>query len=112
HYPHADYSHFRSEVIYYTGDPIGSSGLGWMGKYMDLAGFSATDVPAVMLDGDYNPLFTPTGTSLFAFNQLGELRFPAGSLSAEREAAFRALYLESSASDGLSFPELVNIGNT
>ena len=112
HYPHADYSHFRSEVIYYTGDPIGSSGLGWMGKYMEQSGFTATDVPAVMLDNDYSPLFTPTSTSLFAFNQLGALRFPAGSMSAEREAAFRALYLESGLSDPLSFPELATIGNT
>ncbi|HYC56775.1 MAG TPA: DUF1501 domain-containing protein [Candidatus Binatia bacterium] len=112
HYPHADYSHFRSEVIYYTGDPIGSSGLGWMGKYMELAGFAPTEVPAVMLGGEYNPLFTPTGTSLFAFRQLGQLRFPAGSLSAQREAAFRALYVESADSDPGVFPELSSLGTT
>jgi uncharacterized protein (DUF1501 family) len=43
HYPHGDYSHFRSEVIYYTGDPIGTSGFGWMGKYLDYSGFASTD---------------------------------------------------------------------
>jgi uncharacterized protein (DUF1501 family) len=111
HYPYADYSHFRSEVIYYTGDPIGTSGFGWMGKYLDLSGFSATDVPAVMLGGDYNPLFTPTGTSLFAFNSLRELRFPAGNNSVKRQAQFQAMYAESALSGG-SFPELVNIGNS
>ncbi|HXC53491.1 MAG TPA: DUF1501 domain-containing protein [Candidatus Limnocylindrales bacterium] len=111
HYPYADYSHFRSEVIYYTGDPIGSAGFGWMGKYLDLSGYSATEVPAVMLGGEYNPLFTPTGTSLFAFNRLSELRFPSGHDTTNRSAAFKSMYQESAASGGL-FPELVNIGNT
>lgn len=112
HYPYADYSHFRSEVIYYTGDPIGTSGLGWMGKYLDLNGFGSTEVPAVMLGNEYSPLFTPTGTSLFAFNSLRELRFPAGSRTTERSDAFRALYAESGLSSELDFPELVTIGNT
>ena len=111
HYPYADYSHFRSEVIYYTGDPIGTAGFGWMGRYLDLSGFPATQVPAVMLGNEYNPLFTPTGTSLFAFNSLRELRFPAGNDTAQRSTAFAAMYAQSAASGSL-FPELVNIGNT
>lgn len=112
HYPYADYSHFRSEVIYYTGDPIGTAGLGWMGKYLDMNGFLPTDVPAVMLGNEYSPLFTPTSTSLFAFNSLRELRFPAGSRSTERSDTFGAMYAESGASLEADFPELVTIGNT
>lgn len=112
HYPYADYSHFRSEVIYYTGDPIGTGGLGWMGKYLDYYGYTPTQVPAVMLNNSYSPLFTPTQTSLFAFNSLRELRFPAGSLADQRSAAFSSMYAESAASSALSFPELVNIGDT
>lgn len=112
HYPHANYSHFSSEVIYYTGDPAITSGLGWMGKYLDLSAFSATEVPAVMLGGEYNPLFTPTGTSLFAFNSLRELRFPAGTRREERADAFEAICAESALSDELAFPELVLLGNT
>lgn len=112
HYPYADYSHFRSEVIYYTGDPITAAGSGWMGKYFDLAGFSALDVPAVMLGNEYNPLFTPTGTGLFAFNRLSQLSFPARSLRSDRSAAFSAMCAESALSDPAFFPELVSIGNT
>jgi uncharacterized protein (DUF1501 family) len=112
HYPYGDYSHFRSEVIYYTGDPVTAAGSGWMGKYFDLAGFSATQVPAVVMGGDYTPLFTPTGTSLFAFNSLRELRYPAASLRVERSLAFKDVCAESAASDPLSFPELSLIGNT
>jgi len=112
HYPYADYSHFRSEVIYYTGDPNGAGGFGWMGKYLDLAGFAATDVPAVMLDNNYNPLFTPTGTSLFAFNRLNDLRFPANNRPTQRSVAFSSMYAESALSDAGLFPELVQMGNT
>ncbi|MFN2376214.1 MAG: DUF1501 domain-containing protein [Candidatus Binatia bacterium] len=112
HYPFADYSHFRSEVIYYTGDPIGAAGGGWMGKYLDLTGFSSLEVPALMMGNDYNPLFTPTGTSLFAFNNLSELRFPAGSRRPQRSAAFTAMCAESALSDPGFFPELSSIGST
>ncbi|HEY2773887.1 MAG TPA: DUF1501 domain-containing protein [Candidatus Binatia bacterium] len=112
HYPFTDYSHFRSEVIYYTGDPVGTAGLGWMGKYFNLMNFQPTDVPAVMIGDDYNPLFTPTNTSLFAFNSLSELRFPAGSHSSQRSATFTSMYGDSALSDPNAFPELVNIGNT
>ena len=76
HYSHPSYSHFRSEVIYYTGDPLGNAGLGWFGKYMNLAGFSALDVPAIMLGGDFHRLFTPTQASMLAFRDLSNLRFP------------------------------------
>lgn len=112
HYPYADYSHFRSEVIYYTGDPIGTAGLGWMGKYMENAGYGATEVPAVMLGGEYNPLFTPTSTSMFAFTNLSRLRFPAGSRTSQRSTAFNAMYGQSALSDPGFFPELASIGNT
>jgi len=111
HYPYANYSHFVSEVIYYTGDPVGVGGFGWMGKYMDLTGFASTDVPAVMLGNDYNPLFTPSSASLFAFDNLRNLRFPAGTRTAQRSAAFGDMYAESALSDSGLFPELVGIGN-
>ncbi len=113
HYPYADYSHFKSEVIYYTGDPIVAAGSGWMGKYFDLAGFGGTEVPAVMLGSDYNPLFTPTGTGLFAFNRLSELRFPSrGTLRTERSQAYVGMCTESAASDPAYYPELASIGTS
>ncbi len=117
HYPDPSYSHFRSEVIYYTGDSVGTSGFGWMGKYLELpsSGFTATDVPAVMLGDQYNPLFTPTATSLFAFNRLSELRFPARNYRPERAAACSDMHAVSGnweISDPGLYPELANIGDT
>ncbi len=112
HYPFADYSHFRSEAIYYSGDPIGNGGIGWFGKYLDHAGFSALDVPGVNMRGDYIPLFTPTQTSLFAFRSFSELNFPASGDVVAKKAAYRALAEQSALVDGGLFPELATIGGT
>ena len=113
HYPFADHSHFRSEVIWYTADPLGSSGRGWFGRFLDYGGcFGSTDVPGVMMGSDLNPLFTPTNTSLFAMNRLSELQFPADDEAAEKQTAFAALYDASNDVSATLFPELVTIGNT
>jgi uncharacterized protein (DUF1501 family) len=111
HYPFADHSHFRSEVIWYTVDPLGSSGAGWFGKYLDGAGFGPTDVPGVMLGDSLSPLFTPTQTSLFAFDRLSELRFPAQNETVLKQTVFGNLYAESALAGG-AYPELAKIGQT
>ncbi len=112
HYPFADYSHFRSEEIYYSGDPLGSGGLGWFGRYLDLSGFAPTSVPGVMLGGEYNRLFTPTQTSLFAFRGFNELQFPASGDAVAKKAAYRAMSVQSGMADPLALPEIAGIGNT
>jgi uncharacterized protein (DUF1501 family) len=113
HYPFADHSHFRSEVIWYSADPLGSGSQGWFGRFLDYGGcYGATDVPGVMLGNDLNPMFTPNGTSLFAFNRLSELRYPASGETTQKQAAFQALYDESNDLDPAVFPEIVTLGNT
>jgi uncharacterized protein (DUF1501 family) len=112
HYPYADHSHFRSESIYYTVDPIGSGGQGWFGKYLDYAGFLPAAVPGVILNDDIIPIFTPTNTSLFAFGRLSELRFPATGETLPKQAAFNALYAASAGLNPATYPELVSMGNT
>jgi hypothetical protein len=66
HYPHPNHSHFRSEEIWYTGDPIGTGGLGWFGRYLNVSGFTPTEVPAVIIDNSINPLFKPSDASIFS----------------------------------------------
>ncbi len=112
HYPFANRSHFRSEAIWYTADPLGTSSLGWFGKYLDYAGFLPTDVPAVMLGSQLNPMFTPTSTSLLAFRRLSELDFPAEGESTLKKDKFRQLYQQSGLRDPLATPEVVKIGDT
>ncbi|MFT4570151.1 MAG: hypothetical protein ACI8TX_000802 [Hyphomicrobiaceae bacterium] len=112
HYPDPDYSHFRSEAIYNTGDPLGTGGLGWFGKYLDLAGFGPTEISGVIMNSELSRLFTPTGTSLFAFTGLDQLNFPASSLRDEKKAIFRELYAQSGLLNSAMFPELTSLGNT
>lgn len=112
HYPFADHSHFRSEAIWYGADPLGTGGVGWFGKYLNLfpALYPPSAVPGVMLEGDLVPLFTPANTGLFAFTDLAQLRFPATNELGLKQQAFTDLYTETQAL-ALS-PELLSLGNT
>ncbi|MFN8543831.1 MAG: twin-arginine translocation signal domain-containing protein [Candidatus Binatia bacterium] len=111
HYAFPDHSHFRSEVIWYTGDPLGNAGLGWFGKYMNLAGFAATDVPGVLLGDELVPIFTPTNSGLLVFNGLDELVFPATDETLAKQATFLQLYAQSQLA-GAAFPELTSLATT
>jgi uncharacterized protein (DUF1501 family) len=112
HYPFPDHSHFRSTEIWDTGDPLGTSGLGWFGKYLNYAGFLPTEVPLVNVRGSIRELFTPTDTSIFAFSNLRSLKFPADSAVDFKKEKFRALYEQAAASSPALFPELKKIGDT
>jgi uncharacterized protein (DUF1501 family) len=113
HYPFADHSHFRSEVIWYTADPLGTGNLGWFGKYLDSAGFQPTDIPAVIMGDGLSPLFTPTHTSLFAINSLSELQFPVnGDDGALKQTILNQLYSESAGRDAGLYPEITTIGSS
>ena len=112
HYPFPDHSHFRGDEIWNTGDPLGTGGLGWFGKYLDYAGFGPTDVPCVNHDDSIKPLFTPTNTSIFAYRRLSDLRFPASDEASFKRDKFLDLYVEAAASDPGFYPELRKIGET
>jgi len=112
HYPYPDHSHFRSDEIWNTGDPLGAGATGWFGRYLDYAGFSPTEVPVVNHDDSIKPLFTPANTSIFAFRRLSDLQFPAAGESTLKRDKFLDLYAEAAASDPGFYPELRKIGET
>lgn len=112
HYPFPDHSHFRSTEIWDTGDPLGTSGLGWFGKYLNYEGFLPTEVPLVNVRGSIRELFTPTQTSIFAFSNLKNLQFPAEGDADFKKEKFLALYEQAAASNPGLFPELKKIGDT
>ena len=112
HYPFPDHSHFRSDEIWNTGDPLGAGAVGWFGKYLDYAGFGPTEVPCVNQDESIKPLFTPANTSIFAYRRLSDLQFPAAGESTLKRDRFLDLYAEAAASDPGFYPELRKIGET
>lgn len=113
HYPFADHSHFRSMAIWWTLDPLGSGNLGWFGKYLNAnpATFPPTQVSGVTIGEGVNPLFVPSQTSIFAFDGLWSLQFPADDDVARKQAAFQQIYTQSGGLIG-SLPELGKIGQT
>lgn len=113
HYPHPSHSHFRSEEIYYTLDPLGTSGRGWFGQYLNLRGFASTDVPGVMIGRQQHPLFSPTDTSLFAFRRLSQLVFPAAGEAAIKRSILLDIYDDARLGlDPDVFPERVKMAST
>jgi uncharacterized protein (DUF1501 family) len=112
HYPFPDHSHFRSDEIWNTGDPLGAGATGWFGRYLDYAGFGPTEVPVVNQDDSIKPLFTPANTSIFAYRRLSDLQFPAAGESTLKRNKFLDLYTEAAASDPGFYPELRKIGET
>jgi uncharacterized protein (DUF1501 family) len=112
HYPFPDHSHFRSEEIWHTANPLGTGGVGWFGTYLDWAGFGAADFPGVIMGSTPSPIFTPTNAGLLTFRRLSDLEFPAAGQPALKQATVRALYQDSGAADPSLYPELVKIGAT
>jgi uncharacterized protein (DUF1501 family) len=112
HYPHPNHSHFRSEEIWYTADPLAPGGPGWLGSYLTLAGFGSTDVPGVVIGNELNPLFTPSNASIFSFRNLSALSFPAIGDTEAMQARALALFTESAGVDPVLYPELSDLGGT
>ncbi len=113
HYPWPDHSHFRSMAIYSSGDPLGPGTAGWFGRYMNntTPPFGPGDVPGVMVGGGQNPLFIPTNTSLFAFQDLHSLTYHAGEDFDLKKATFQQLYDETATTvNPASYLELRKIG--
>ena len=112
HYPHPNHSHFRSEVIWFSGDPLGIGSAGWFGNYLNYAGYGATEVPVVNMRTTINPVWLPTNTSIFAFGNLANLRFPAKGERVLKQDKFLDLYEQASMVDPGFYPELKKIGDT
>ena len=81
HYPFADHSHFRSEAIYWTADPLGSgTARAGSASYLDLAGGFAPHGRARGRSSAtaLNPMFTPTRRASSPSTGSQELRYPRG----------------------------------
>ncbi|GAC1445160.1 MAG: DUF1501 domain-containing protein [Chloroflexota bacterium] len=90
-YPNPDLSHFKSTIVWQTGDPLATQDTGWLGRYLDTA-----------LDGDHNPLkavsigdslplaFRSRANATPAVTSLPDFQLPTNADGRTRLAALRA----------------------
>ncbi|HLX60700.1 MAG TPA: DUF1501 domain-containing protein [Planctomycetota bacterium] len=113
HYPAANHSHFESTNIYTSADPSGNNADGWFGKFLNLdSGYSASDVPTVIMGDSQSPLFTPSVPGIFTFSNLDALQFPANDDGQLKAMIFNDYCAMASGRDGNAFPEMVKIAQT
>ena len=76
-YPDPNLSHFRSEVIWQSADPVGITPTGWVGRWLDAA-FPAGDESVRAVDVNYylQHVLLSDHANVFAFPNLDRLGFP------------------------------------
>ena len=76
-YPGASLSHFRSEVIWQSADPVGITPTGWVGRWLDNA-FPAGDESVRAVDVSYylQHVLLAEHANVFAFPDLDGIGFP------------------------------------
>ena len=76
-YPNPNLSHFRSEVIWQSADPVGITPTGWVGRWLDAA-FPAGDESVRAVDVSYylQHVLLSDHANVFAFPNLDRIGFP------------------------------------
>ena len=93
-YPNQNLSHFRSEDIWYSADPLNPFVDGWFGRYLDSA-FTSSDLVTVDFDKTLNPTFISSDSNVLAVGSLAEFELTDDALYpdlASKIAALTAAY--------------------
>ena len=90
-YPNQSLSHFRSEDIWFGGDPVSPTfPSGWFGRYLDSA-FPGGDLVSVDMDSTLNPLFVCDHCNVLAVTSLSQFALPGPDLSGN-ETTLKDMY--------------------
>jgi uncharacterized protein (DUF1501 family) len=97
-YPNMNLSHFRSEVIWQSADPVGFTSTGWLGRYLDAISPPGDEaVRAVDVSYYLEPVLASDHANVFAFPNLDRIEFPSDGAydgdRANKRAAFDAISL-------------------
>jgi uncharacterized protein (DUF1501 family) len=94
-YANQSLSHFRSEDIWYTGDPNLSSSGGWFGRYL-AADYTPSDLITVDVNETLLPVFVCGGCNVLAVRHISDFTLPQDPAhtddSAAKKAALEAAY--------------------
>lgn len=102
-YPSYNLSHEVSRAIWERGAPFGSTGTGWIGRYLEApsSGYGGSDIPAVNIGSSVAGEYIQSATSVLVFSRLNNFGFPYdedyGSDAAARDALFTALHANAGA---------------
>ncbi|MGI8826687.1 MAG: DUF1501 domain-containing protein [Chloroflexota bacterium] len=93
-YPNPDLSHFRSTQIWESGDPVGNTTTGWLGRYLDIALADVQNPLKALALGPSVPLTLRSETSpVPAIESVQSFRFALGrTTGAPVLAAYREMY--------------------
>ena len=75
-YPEYNLSHDISRSIWRRGAPLSTPGTGWMGRYLQAAGYVGSDIPAVNIGGEVAGEYVQSATSVLVFDNLSDFGFP------------------------------------
>ncbi|MBI3785659.1 MAG: DUF1501 domain-containing protein [Deltaproteobacteria bacterium] len=100
-YPDYSLSHDTSRKTWQTAT-LAASGPGWVGRYLESAGYTGNDIPALDIDSEIAADFQQGTTSVIAVDDLENFIFPYdGDYSdddAAKRTAFAALYAQAASS--------------
>lgn len=75
-YPEYSLSHDESRSIWRRGDPLGTPGTGWVGRYLQAASYSGSNIPAATIGDAVAGELLQTSTGVLVFDRLADFGFP------------------------------------
>ncbi len=95
-YPDQSLSHFRSEDIWFSAEPVLPFADGWFGRYLDNY-YTSSDLVTVDVDSTLSKMFVcPLGCNVLAVKKLSQFKLPVDEAheddAAAKETALKAIY--------------------
>jgi uncharacterized protein (DUF1501 family) len=118
-YPEYNLSHEISRSIWQRGVPFSSLSTGWVGRYLQAAAYSGSDIPAANIGGSVAGEYLQTATSVLVFDRLQDFGFPydyeydyddTDDDTPHKDAALAALHAQAKLPG--RHPSLQYVGNT
>ena len=111
-------SHEFSRSVWQTANPRGAAGFsdGWVGRYLQNAGYAGSDIPGVCIRDSVAPELLTTATSVLAINRLANFGFPYDDTypadQSFKRNAFLDLYTQASGSAQPTFKYIGDSGSS
>jgi uncharacterized protein (DUF1501 family) len=75
-YPDYNLSHDVSRKIWMSGSPLATVGNGWVGRYLQAAAYTGSNIPAVNIGASVSGEYLQNATGVLVFDRLANFGFP------------------------------------